>query len=160
MAYTIRIIKESDYKEVTDIFNYYVKNSMAAYPVEEAEIDYLLSGSIENSFIVLEVDEKVEGFAKLSWYHASSTFSKSAKIGYFISEQYTGKGYAKKLLRHSEEFAKNNGIENIFAHLSSENKPSQILHEKNGFKQCGIFPKIGKKFGKEFDIIWYVKNIK
>ena len=58
-----------------------------------------------------------------------------------------------------EEGAKNKGIRNILASITSKNANSIKFHEKNGFVKCGEFSEIGRKFGNTFDVIWMIKKL-
>lgn len=46
------------------------------------------------------------------------------------------------------------GISNLLANISSLNEGSINFHKKHGFRECGRFKNIGRKFEKDFDVIW------
>jgi len=33
------------------------------------------------------------------------------------------------------------------------------FHLKNGFRECGRFMKVGRKFGEDFDVVWMQKQL-
>ena len=70
-----------------------------------------------------------------------------------------GKGIGKAALEKLEEEAKKIGIKTLLADISSENTQSIHFHEKNGFRICGRFHNIGKKKGKNFDVVWMEKTV-
>ena len=112
------------------------------------------------SFIVLRKDgKKVLGFCFLQAYNPFPVFNKTAKITYFLEKKEIGKGIGKIILEKLEKEAKNNGIINLLADISSENIISIKFHIKNGFKECGRFRNIGIKKGKKFDVIWMEKTL-
>jgi len=49
------------------------------------------------------------------------------------------------------------GVDCLLANISSHNEQSLDFHRKMGFQQCGRFRRVGKKFGKDFDVIWMQK---
>jgi phosphinothricin acetyltransferase len=159
----LRAIRQDDGKAIIDIFNYYIKNSMAAYL--EQEVPYaafeMLIGQTNGlpSVSVVNGEDKVVGFGFLKPYHKFSTFSGTAEVSYFIAPEYTGKGIGGRILDNLISSAKQIGIECILANISSENEVSIKFHEKHGFSRCGQFKKIGKKSGKYFDVIWMQKGI-
>jgi len=56
--------------------------------------------------------------------------------------------------------AREKGITSILVCISSQNEPSQTLHKKNGFLECGRFLNMGRKFGLEdFDVVWMQRMI-
>ena len=48
-------------------------------------------------------------------------------------------------------------IDTLLADISSLNEPSIKFHEKLGFSHCGSFKRVGRKFGKDFDVVWMQK---
>jgi len=149
-------------RDVMDIFNYYAEQTFYAYP----------EGKLPNMFysrfleiakmypaFVIKHDHTIIGFCLLRPYNPFPVFKETAEISYFIKKEYTGNGIGKKALDKLEESAKKMGIKTILADISSENHDSINFHQKNGFKQCGAFTKIGKKFNQYFDVIWMEKEL-
>jgi phosphinothricin acetyltransferase len=157
-------ISNEQIKEVIDIFNYYIENSYAAYPENKMSYKFF-NKFIEMtknypSFILLRKDDKkVLGFCFLQPYNAFPVFNTTAKITYFLEKKETGKGFGKIILEKLEKEAKDIGIINLLADISSKNFISIKFHLKNGFKECGRFHNIGIKKGKKFDVIWMEKTL-
>ncbi len=55
--------------------------------------------------------------------------------------------------------AREKGITSIMASISSLNSKSLNFHKKQGFRECGRFLRIGRKWGQEFDVVWMQKMI-
>jgi len=157
MDYSFEEMSEEHRTGVVDIFNYYIENSFAAYPEEPFNYDFfdrfMAMACNYPSAVVKDVSGEIVGFAFLHPFHSISTFSKTAMITYFIMPEHTGKGLGSAILEKFIEEAKKKGIKIIMANLSSENKGSMNFHLKKGFRECGRFKKIGRKFGKNFDFI-------
>jgi L-amino acid N-acyltransferase YncA len=152
-------------KQVIDIFNYYIENSYAAYP--ESKLPYEFFNKFLEitkgypAFVIRNNDsKKVIGFCFLRAYNPFPVFKETTEITYFLERNEVGKGIEKIALKKLEEDAKKIGINNLFAHISSENIQSINFHGKNGFKECGRFHNIGKKKGKNFDVVWMEKTLK
>jgi L-amino acid N-acyltransferase YncA len=45
-------------------------------------------------------------------------------------------------------------ISSILASISSRNEGSIAFHGRLGFRECGRFEAIGRKWGKDFDVVW------
>ncbi len=147
---------------IMNIYNWYIENSLAAYPDKIKSNDYF-SHFMEATkgypaYTIFDNDEIV-GFCFLRPYLPHSTFRETAEITYFIKENYTGKGLGKLALDKLEEDAKAADIKYILASISSENLHSLSFHLKNNFRECGRFGKIITKNGKQFDIVWMQKNL-
>ena len=158
--YDIRQFREEDRERIIEIYNYYVRESYAAYPSEKVEpgfIDFLMKGV--HSFYVAESGGSVVGFAFLKPYLPISTFGTTATVTYFIDPDHRKSGLGTHILMTLESDAKKKGIHTLLAHISSRNEDSISFHKKNGFSECGRFPEIGMKFGERFDVIWVVKKL-
>jgi L-amino acid N-acyltransferase YncA len=150
-------------KEVIDIFNYYIANSFAAYPEQEAPyelFDHFLKMS-EGYPAVTATDEhgNVLGFGMLRAYNPFPTFSKTAEITYFIKPRYTGKGIGTNILDFLIARAREKGITSIIASISSLNEGSINFHKKQGFVERGRLKEIGYKKGKSFDVVYMQKML-
>lgn len=149
-------------KEVMGIFNHYVLNSFAAYPEnplpEEFFSKFMEIAAGYPAFVIIN-EEKVIGFCLLRPYNPFPVFKQTAEVSYFIHPDFTGLGIGKKALKQLEESAKTAGIRKLLADISSENSASIQFHLRNGFKECGCFPRVGKKLGKDFSVIWMEKDL-
>jgi phosphinothricin acetyltransferase len=163
MNFTIRKAVESDTAHMADIFNYYIRNSFAAFPVEEVEappfFGIMKNISFPGSVYAVDVDGKMVGFGIIKRFFESSVFNRSAEPGYFILPGLTGKGIGAKLLETMETDGRKLEIKAFFVSVASLNTGSLDFHKKHGFIECGRFDKVGYKKGREFDIVWMKKNI-
>jgi len=144
------------------IYNYYIENSLAAYPDKVMPVEFFgkfLDLTKGYPAYTISDAEKIIGFCFLHPFNPHSTFKECAEITYFIDKDYTGMGVGKAALNKIELEAARMGIKTLLASISSENPQSLSFHQNNGFKQCGRFEKIITKRGKSFDIIWMQKNL-
>jgi phosphinothricin acetyltransferase len=163
MEYNIRSLKTTDRQKILDVFNYFVKNSYAAYS-ELAEsdeyFDRLKRISKGYPFYVVETaDKDVIGYALLHPYYDMSAFENSARITYFIMPEHTRQGLGARLLKKLTVDARRIGIKSLLASISSKNKESIEFHRKSGFGECGRFKSVGRKWNEDFDEIWMQKFI-
>ncbi|MFX0177584.1 MAG: GNAT family N-acetyltransferase [Candidatus Hodarchaeota archaeon] len=151
---------DSDIPIVRDIYNYYVINGVAAYSEKEVDLDFFLKMKKEAlSFYILEINNEIVGFCVLRNYLPYENFRHTGLLTYFIKFKLTNKGYGSILYEKLIEDAKRYGIKTLIVHLSSLNSLSINFHKKHGFKECGRFKNIAKKFNQDFDIIWMQKFI-
>ena len=149
-------------RENMEIYNYYIENSLAAYPDKVMPVEYFgkfLELTKGYPAYTIYDAEKIIGFCFLRPYNPHSTFKESAEITYFIKKDYTGMGLGKMALDILEQEAPKFGIRNILASISGDNEGSLNFHLKNGFTECGRFKDAGEKFGKTFDIVWMIKKL-
>ena len=87
---------------VIDIFNYFIKNSYAAYPEEPVHYEFFtLFQQIAQRFpaiaiVDMEQGDDVVGFAFMRPFHQSKTFRRTAELSYFLLPEYTRKGIGGK----------------------------------------------------------------
>lgn len=149
-------------EKAMEIFNYYAENTFAAYPERKLPSEFfnkIIEMTHGYPAYTIIVSDKIIGFCFLRAYNPFSVFKETAEISYFIQKEYMGKGIGKKALDLLEAEAQKMGIHTILASITSENKESLGFHLKYGFRECGRFSNIGKKFGRNFDVIWMEKKI-
>ncbi|MEW6261822.1 MAG: N-acetyltransferase family protein [Thermodesulfobacteriota bacterium] len=148
---------------VMDIFNYYVENGFSAYPETRLPYEFfdmfLHIAAKYPAVAAKDGDGQVIAFALLRPYHPLAAFRRTAEITYFVASGQTGQGLGKALLGHLEAEAVKMGIDTLLADISSRNEASLAFHLKNGFKECGRFEKVGRKFGQDFDQVWMQKHL-
>ena len=160
--HTIREARDSDKRQIVDVFNYHVKNSFAAYPETEVGlgfVDALRNMSKGFPFLVIEVDQGVVGFGLMRPYHNYETFKRTGLLTYFILPEYTRMGWGSELLDRLVREAVARGMDNLLASISSRNEQSLAFHKKHGFVECGRLRDVGVKFGKSFDVVWMQKRV-
>lgn len=148
---------------VMDIFNHYAEHGFAAYPETRLPDEFFnhFLKIAETYPAVAAVDDAgtVVAFALVRPYHPMPAFRRTAEVTYFIAPEHTGQGLGRVLLAHLEAEARAMGIDALLADISSFNEPSLSFHRKNGFRECGRFEKVGRKFGRDFDQIWMQKRL-
>ena len=161
MKFSIDPILTEDRNTIIDIFNHYVENSYAAFstdkiPYEAFDNLFKMSNGYPRGAIK-DQKRKTVGFGMLRYHNPITSFAQTAEATYFIHPDHTRKGLGTLMLDFLEKRAIQKGITNLLANISSLNPNSINFHLKNGFVECGRFNKVGKKRGREFDIVWMQK---
>ena len=162
MPCIIDIARDGDGRVVIDIFNHYVKNTFAAYPEEAVPYQSyeLLRRTAEGyPFLVARDEKAVMGFAMLRPHSPFAAFSMAAEVSCFVAPEQTGKGIGSQLYHRLLHESREKGLRTILAGISSLNPKSLAFHERMGFVQCGRFLNVGRKWGKDFDVVWMQKTI-
>jgi|WetSurMetagenome_2_1015567.scaffolds.fasta_scaffold128013_2 L-amino acid N-acyltransferase YncA len=163
MEYRIRLAQNEDSKSIAEIFNHFVLNTFSAYPslpVDESIFSRMkaMAGKLP-IYVAENSNGAVVGFAGLRPLHFADTLSRSAEATIFILPEHICHGLGGQLLETMEEDAKALGVDTIIGGASSHNQPSLDFQRKHGFSECGRFQRVGRKFDKDFDIIWMQKFI-
>ncbi len=160
--YAIREARDGDRDTIASIFRHYVEEGFAAYEssVPPMLYDLLKEKSVGFPFYVAEAAEgEVVGFSLLHPHRRSEAFRRAAEVTYFILPGHTRKGLGGKMLEMMITDARKIGIDILLANVSSLNEQSLGFHRKHGFKECGRFERIGRKSGREFDVVWLQRFI-
>ncbi|MEA4863316.1 MAG: N-acetyltransferase family protein [Victivallaceae bacterium] len=147
---------------VMRIFNYYVENSFSAFPeraLPEPFFEIIIQKIQGYPAYAAKDDGTVAGFCFLSPYSPMDAFRETAAITYFIAPEYTARGIGGLALSKLIDDAREIGIRNILAEISSKNEASLAFHRKHGFKHCGTLAGVGKKHGQPFDMVFMQKVI-
>jgi L-amino acid N-acyltransferase YncA len=163
MDYSFEEMSESHRRAVIDIFNYFVTESHAAFlsePVAYSFFDQFLKMAHGYPALVVQVTPgHVVGFGFLRPFHFADSFKRAAEVTYFILPAYTRQGLGTALLDVFVGEAGKMKIDSLLASISSRNRQSLGFHLKNGFRECGRFLKVGRKFGEDFDVVWMQKQL-
>jgi L-amino acid N-acyltransferase YncA len=158
MTYSFEELSDQHRSAVIDIFNYYVTNSFAAYPESPVGYDvfdrFLEMAQGYPAVVVKDDTGTVVGFAFLHPYRSGSTFRRTAEFTAFILPEHTGQGLGTQILERFVEQARAQGIATLLANISSRNAPSLRFHRERGFRECGRFRRVGRKFDADFDVVW------
>jgi L-amino acid N-acyltransferase YncA len=163
MTYELQSLVASDRTAVVAIFNYFIEHSFAAYPeapVGEEFFDRLLALCKGYPAVSVRTDAgEVVGFGFLRAFHPAGTFRRTAEISYFLLPEHTGRGIGGKLLSYFTQEARAMGVDNLLASVSSLNEQSLRFHAKAGFERCGRLEAVGRKSGRDFDVVWFQKRL-
>ncbi|MBA3030907.1 MAG: N-acetyltransferase [Desulfobacteraceae bacterium] len=163
MVHLITPLTQEDQNPVMDIFNHYIEHSFSAYP--ETMLPYPNFGMLLNmaqgypAGAIKNPGGELLGYGMLRPYSPIPAFSETAEISYFLHPDHTGKGLGRNLLDYLEKGAREKGVKNILASISSLNPGSMKFHEQNGFIPCGCFKGVGRKKGRIFDVVWMQKSL-
>ena len=152
----IRKAKSSDLKDITEIYNDAVKNTVATFDlkpktVDEQRIWFKEHGS-KNPILVAEQDGVIVGWVSLSKYDDKLAYSDTVELSLYVKEGFQGQGIGKKLMEKIIEEGKKAGVHVILVRITDGNKISTHLHEKFGFKHVGVLKQVGFKFGRYLDV--------
>jgi phosphinothricin acetyltransferase len=159
----VRDLVDSDIIEVTDIYNYYVKNSTATF-----DEDILSYDQFKNRcdvvraiypFLVYEEDGQILGYAYLNKFSLRTAYRFTADLSIYIRNDYLGKGIGEILYKRLEAKAINMGIRNIVSIITSSNQESIKFHTKMGFLVDGIMKNFGYKNNLWLGVYYMSKNI-
>ena len=122
------------------------------YELQDAEffINLTLQESPEQTFGI--INDKDELCGVISLIVQNDVYRKSAELGYWIGEQYWGKGLATKAIEDISKYGfEQLCLERLYAGVYEFNIASMKALENNGYRKEGIFRKSVFKNSTFFD---------
>ncbi|MFB3894690.1 MAG: N-acetyltransferase family protein [bacterium] len=159
----LKDIQEKDLSVVLDIYNYYILTSTATFHLEPIPMDKLRGFIYLNHFkykaYLIYYRNELAGFCFLTQYKNLVAYDRTVEIGIYLKPEYTHQGLGKQAIPFLEQVAKKNGFKIIIASISGENEPSLKLFRNLGYQECGYFKRVGEKFGRVIDVVYFQKSL-
>lgn len=152
----IRIVELKDAKEICEIYNYYITNSIVTFEEEIVAVSEM-KNRIENitaklPWIVYEENGEVLGFAYASEWKSRCAYKHSVESTVYLRQGATKKGIGSKLYDELINRLRKMKIHAVIGGIALPNESSIVLHEKFGFEKIGQFKEVGYKFEKWIDV--------
>ena len=155
----IREATQDDAPAIADIYNHYVRTSIATF--EETEISAAaIAARIEEisasyPYLVASDDKGICGYAYANKWQERSAYRHTVISTIYLKPDLCGRGLGTALYGALMERLK--PYHAIVGGISLPNVPSVGLHEKLGFKKVAHFEQVGFKFGKWIDVGYWEK---
>lgn len=154
-------MNETYLPDITRIYNYYVTNSTATFHTRTQSIEDMrqivfFNNGLYTCYVIIRGSE-VCGYCILSPYHKREAFVGTAEISVYLAPEHSGKGLGGLAFDFVEELARARKLQVLIAAICHENEASIKLCERKGYVKCGHFKKVGKKFERVLDVVYYQK---
>lgn len=109
------------------------------HPYNRAVVDEALHGLLtqpaRGCIWVLEADAQLVGYLVLGYGYSLEFHGVDAFVDeLYLSEQYRGRGWGKRLLRHAEREARAAGVRALHLEVTRGNRHAQDLYERLGYR--------------------------
>lgn len=153
----IRRMSLCDAVAISDIYNYYVENTVVTFEtiaVSETDMRERINEIIDsgNPAYVVEVDGKMAGYCYMHLWKERAAYSFSKEVSIYLHKDIRGKGIGGLLYNHLLKSVDSKNTHVLMAIITVPNNVSVNLHEKFGFKQVGYMRQVGWKFGEWRDV--------
>ena len=164
-VFTIADAQEADFSAIQQIYAPYVMDttvSLEEVPpdVEEMKARWQKSCEAGLPYIVAKIDGIIAGYAYAFPYRPRTAYRFTVEESVYIAKGFKNTGIGYKLLSELITQCQEKGYKQMIAVIAgTDNIASIKLHEKLGFRQAGVFQKVGFKFGKWVDTILMQKEL-
>ena len=156
-------MQEEDLPIVLEIYNHYILTTTANFytapiSVETFRTLIFLDHRLYKAYVIHHMDE-IAGFCFLTQFKKREAYDRTAELGIYLKQEFTRRGLGTKAIKHLEKVAAANGLKVVIASISGENSESIELFRKLEYDQCAHFKKIGEKWGRAIDVIFFQKSL-
>lgn len=161
-----RAANANDMPAVTDIYNYYIANTVITFDIEpltvqdwQEKLQHLDDEKLPFLVAVTDSDEVI-GFAYAGPWRTKAAYRQTAEDTLYLRDDYTGKGIGPKLLLELIERSKQAGLRELVAVIADQDVEASIaLHEKFGFRRVGHLEGVGFKFDRWLGVVMMQKSL-
>jgi len=152
----IRKVHIYDAKQLVEIYNYYVLNSVATFDdiplLPKAFEEKITAINAGYPFLVFEEGSEIMGYAYAGKWRRKPAYKHTVEITIYIKHGEHGRQIGTKLYVELLSLLKSQNYHAIIGGLTLPNDACVKLHEHFGFKQVAHFKQVGLKFGKWQDV--------
>lgn len=161
----IRLATADDAERVREIYApFCLPSSAVSFEIEAPSLTEMasrISNTLPNYPWLVFEDESgnVIGYAYAGQHKTRAAYNWSAEASVYLHEQARGKGIGRRLYRCLFDLLKEQGYFNVYGGVTLPNPASIGLHKSMGFKDVGIYEKVGFKNGSWHDVLWLVLHV-
>lgn len=160
---SIRTATVADIPAMLSIYEEFVTHTAISFEYvlpTEAEFTRRLQEHIAvYPWLVWEEQGEVLGYCYAGRAFERAAYSWNAEISCYLAPTIRRKGIGRQLYAEVERILTSQGVQKVFAVVTSANMPSVRFHEALGYRQCARFQEVGYKLGKWYDVIWLEKRL-
>ena len=157
----IRAARRDDLPALTDLYNHYVRTSPVTFDTEtftvQQRAEWFSHYDSEGAYRLLVAvrDGALLGYACSSRFGDRPGYRSSAQVSVYVDPSSVGIGVGRALYAALLPLVLGAGIHRVYAGIAQPNPASNALHRSFGFRPCGLYHEVGRKFGRYLDVEWY-----
>jgi phosphinothricin acetyltransferase len=156
-----------DLPALTDIYNHYVVNTTITFdlrPFAPAErrawFDEHATTGRHRLIVAADSDGALLGYATTSRWRPKAAYDTTVEASVYCRSNSLGRGCGSGLYEALFESIAAEDVHRIVAGVSLPNPASIRLHQRFGFRPVGVFPGVGRKFNKYWDVAWFERPLR
>ena len=154
----VRPSTDDDVPAMLAIYCYHVQHGLGEYELEPLEAEDLKrrrKNMVRRRLphLVAELDGVVVGYAYAVPFRKRPAYRYTVKHSIYVHQDHLHAGVGRRLLPALIDACADAGYRQMIAYIDRENGPSIQLHEAHEFRQIGLLPGVGFKFGRWTDTV-------
>ncbi len=160
----IRPAKIDDALSISQIYNYYVENTVVTFeeePVSKGEMEKRIKDVYASSlpWLVAEENNEIYGYAYATKWKARAAYRYSVEVTVYLHHKFIGNGLGSMLYASLFEALQKLEVNAVIGGIALPNDASEALHEKFGMQKVAHFKGVGFKFSKWVDVAYWEKEL-
>ena len=159
----IRQVAQGDLPALTAIYNHYVRETAITLDLDEQTVEQRqawLDGFADTGryrCFVATRDGVAIGWASSHRYNQRAGYDATVSCSVYLAPGEGGQGMGRRLYQALFDALKGEDIHRLFGGITMPNDASVGLHRALGFELVGIYPQVGRKFGRFWDVAAFVR---
>ncbi len=162
-AIELRHAIPDDLEALTNIYNHYVRHSIATFDTTPFNPDarrtwlaHFAIGSPHQLWLAVQ-GGIILGYASSSQYRPKAAYDTSIETSVYLHPDHLGAGIGHTLYAHLFKRLSVFDLHRAYAGIAQPNPASVALHQSFDFNLVGTFSEAGQKFGGYHNVDWYEK---
>jgi len=152
----IRNASLSDAKAISEIYNYYIQNTVVTFEEAPVSVEEMQSRITEVQsrypWLVYEDNGTTVGYSYATYWKTRTAYRFSVESTVYLDPAYVNRGIGSKLYTELIQQLQEIKMHSIIGGIALPNAASIKLHERLGFSKIGQFIEPGLKFGNWVDV--------
>ncbi|WP_170154570.1 GNAT family N-acetyltransferase [Mangrovibacterium diazotrophicum] len=155
----IRMASLGDAEAILNIYRPFITDTVVTFeeivPTVDEFRERMKSILTESPYLVCEVDGEIAGYAYASAYRSRASYRWNREVTVYLRPEYRGMNMGTALYSALIPILKAQNYTNLLAVVTLPNEGSKRLHERMGFKACGVFNQVGYKKQQWHQVGWW-----
>ena len=109
--------------------------------------------------LVARKGERILGYAHSGQWRSKRAYDVTVETTVYLAPEATGQGLGARLLGGLLSSLRGSGALRAVAGVAQPNEASNRLHRSLGYGVVGTFHRVGRKFGRNWDVTWFERDI-
>jgi len=163
----VRPARDEDLEGIVEVYNHYIERTPVTFEIERATpdgrrswLEEHRSGGRHRLVVATDPVSRVIGWATTSPFRPRAAYATTVEASVYCRPDYVGRGIGSRLYSSLFASIRDEDIERIVAGVTLPNPASVRLHERFDFHHVGTFHRVGRKFGRYWDVAWFERPLR
>lgn len=154
----VRLASGDDGEALARIYGPLVRETAVSFeevpPTAEVMAQRVLATLPAHPWLVTERDAQVLGYAYAGPHRKRAAYAWSVETSVYLAEQARGQKLGSRLYTILLGILREQGFAAVYGGITLPNEASVALHRRFGFRDVGIYRRVGFKGGQWHDVWW------